>query len=83
MLLLCVQVFMVGACSDGCTFAAVQPRAVEVAAAVCNAVLSLGSWEPLQQVIISRVVICVSRTNLTSSLGAHQDGWALQREAAG
>jgi hypothetical protein len=55
-----LQVFMVGAGSDGCDFAAVAPRAAEVAAAVRNAVLSLGSWEPLQQVIAQRVVACWS-----------------------
>jgi hypothetical protein len=45
-----VKMFMVGASSDGCNFAAALPRSAEVAAAVRNAIELLGSWEPVQQV---------------------------------
>ncbi len=45
-----LKMFMVGASSDGCVFAAAASRSAEVAAAVCGAIQLLSSWEPVQQV---------------------------------
>ncbi len=42
--------FMVGASSDHCDFAAAMTRRAEVAGVLCNSVEMLSSWEPSQHV---------------------------------
>jgi hypothetical protein len=60
---LALKVFMATATSDGCSFAAVSPRRAEVAAAVCNAVQLLSSWQPSLLVRMRLLVMSLPHVN--------------------